>query len=538
MALNLLARQNQAWLAIAGADAKQVFDARVRDGQLVRVPSQFHALPDFRPASEAAALLALQGTPPHGSGLARFDPLKGPFSIVGAQTSAWVQGLDFLRDIKNIASGSTQLTHAWVKHWLDDLGHHPDKSPSLFTKGQGSSGKTERLIWRSRRVLNCLCHVLPIASKLDPSIQTAFWHALMNDIAKIAAPTQTLWASLSEGFDPLSPRAIWLRAVAVLGVEASFPGYLRQELVDNAVDSLKASIQKDGLIAGGSIIGTLSAGADLCMLARIPAIEPLLATLRPALASLRHSDGSLVTFGVGAADYVHLLHAVLGPGDWKPASLFLESGIARMSAQGTTVWMRAPQSHRASGAACEIEVDNFGLLTSFESAPSALVFTSKAQVTQGKCRRRDEPDQLVMEANAVLALSGKTFVCVRQIRITKNGRQIEGEDFLRPETARQENGRDDVNGQEVGVLKICFGIADSAACFLSRDRQSVLIVTSQQQAWRFRVQGMDIGIEMGSDQVEENVQASKKRMIVCRYPNPMHKNDFKASWQFVSEDVA
>lgn len=538
MALNHSSGQTQALLNIAGIDAKQVFNPRVLDGHLVRIPPHFHPLPDFRPASEAAALAASQGQPPQGSGLARFDPLTGPFSNAGADISAWVQGLDFLRDIKNVASGSTQLSYAWVTQWLDELRRHPDKPPSLFGITQATSSKTERLIWRSRRVLNCLCHILPIASKLKPSTQAAFWQALMNDIAKIAAPTQSLWASLSQGFDPLSPRAIWLRAVAILGVESAFPGYLRPELLDTAVDSLKGSIQRDGLIAGGSIIATLSAGADLCMLTRIAAIEPLLATLRAALASLRHSDGRLVTFGAGAADYIQLLNAVLGPGDWKAATLFMESGIARMSAQRTTVWMRAPQSNRAWGAACEIEADNFSLVTSFESEPSALIFTAKAQVKQGKCRRRDEPDQFVLEANAALTLSGKPFVCVRQIRITKDGKKIEGEDFFRPETARQDTGHHDVGAQEVGVLKICFGIADSSACFLSRDRQSVLIVTSQQHAWRFRVQGMDIGIEMGSEQGEKNVQPSKNRMIVCRYPSPMPKNDFTASWQLVPEDVA
>lgn len=529
--------QDLPFVRVVGVDVKRVFAMpRLKNG-LVRVPAAFHPLPDFRPASEQALADALEGRPPSGSGLAQFDPLKGPFSIHAAQANAWVQSLDFLRDIKTAAIGPTKLTPIWVTDWLVHAARDLDKPAPLFGVGIETSTKTDRLIWRSRRILNCLSHVLPIVSKLEPTTQSDFWRILIGDIAKIGAPTQTLWAGLKDGFDPLSPRAIWLRAVAILGVEAAFSGFLQQVLVEKSKESINAAIQKDGLIIGGSIVGTMSACADLCMLARIPAVEPTLSSIRKALASLRYQDGKLVTFGAGVADYSHLLTAVLGPGDWKPGAVFVDSGIARASTSRTTIWIRAPQAGRGWGAACEVEVGGAPLLTSVSGNPSAMRFLSSIDVTQARCRRRDEPEWLVLEASATLTISGKQFISIRQIRVAQNGRKIEGEDIFRPAGNRLETSPLSDPQRDIGGHEILFCIPQTASCTLSNDRKSALIVTSEQQAWRFRLLGMDIDVQMSSVDNQSTVRPSKQHIIICRHSGGLSKSDFKATWQLVPEEL-
>lgn len=522
-----LMRDDQASVSILGVDLKAVFQGRFLNSTTVTLPSTFHQLPDFRPASEQALDDALAGLPPPDTKLARFDPLLGPFSLEAVATCAWAQSLEFMRDIKTATVGETRLSPAWITTWLRHLNTHPEKAIGLFSHEPAGSSKTQRLIWRSRRVLNCLSHVLPILPQLTAHSRVAFWQALITDIAKLGAPTQTLWAHLKDGFDPLSPRAIWLRAVASLGVEAAFPGILRPDLLEKSLETIDATFQKDGLMTGGSIVGTLSAGADLSMLTRIAAIDPNLQKIRTALASLRHQDGTLVTFGAGHPDYKQLLAAILGPGNWKPSALMVESGIGRLSVKETVVWLRAPQSHRAWGATCEIEVESGALLTSYFAANSAVHVTAPAIVSQSRCKRRDEPDCAILEATATMSVGGHSFTSLRQIRVAHDGKTIDGEDIVKPQSA---------DSSKI-VTEICFGIPKTCSWSVSKDQKSVLIVTSQQQAWRFRAQGMDISVRIGSDTIVNDRGSSGPYVIVCKYQIEQQSNDFRAVWQFATEDL-
>jgi hypothetical protein len=527
MSLDVQHRSDQFGVSIAGIDVKKVFRETSLKGGNVVIPTTFHPLPDFRPASDAALGEALEGLAPALDAQSRFDPLLGPFSHQTVKATPWAQSLDFLRDIKSANIGSTRLVPAWIKTWLEDQEQHLSPSMSLFVSAPQGTTKTDRLMWRSRRILNCLSHVLSILNKLEDRTKSLFWDALVHDIAKVGAPTDTLWSSLKDGFNLLSPRAIWLRAIALLGVEAAFPGFLRTDLVDKSLSDVKASFQSDGLILGGSIVGTLSAGADMCMLGRLPVIESVLHNTRVALASLRHKDNTLVTFGTGSASYRQLLNAVIGPGSWKPSTLLLDSGIVRLSAQETTVWMRSPQKERAWGAICDIEVASGALITSYSADHSAVAFRGPVQVTQARCKRRDEQDLLIIEASATLGLAGKSFYSLRQIRVAKNGSRIEGEDIIRPETPTQ----------APIVKEICFALPSNCAFYLSKDEQSVVIVTSQQQAWRFRAQGMDISVEIGSDTSLRNVSSARRYFVVCRCLDMQRKSDFRANWQLVLEDL-
>jgi hypothetical protein len=527
MSLDVQPRDHQGWISIAGVDVKRVFrETSLRHGNIL-VPTQFFVLPDFRPASDAALAQALEGLAPGMGGLSEFDPALGPFSSDSVKSTPWAQSLDFMRDIKSAQIGQTKLAPAWIKGWLNCQATENGQPIALFAPHQLANTKTDRLIWRSRRILNCLAHVLPMLEEFDDHARSAFWNALLHDVAKVGAPTDTLWNSLKDGFSPLSQRAVWLRAVALLGVEASLPSLLRTDLVDKSINDVKASIQSDGLMQGGSIIGTLSAGADLCMLGRIPAIEGVLNQIRHALVTLRHKDGTLVTFGAGASEYSQLLNGVIGPGSLKPATLLLESGVVRLCAQGTVVWLRTPQSNHACGAVFEIEADSGALISSYSSGQSAVGLSVPVHVSQARCKRRDEQDFHIIEASATLTLGGRNYTSLRQIRVSKDGSRIDGEDILKPEGPKQ----------DAIVKEICFAIPSACAYYLSKDEQSAVIVTSGQQAWRFRAEGMDISFKIGSDSNQRTMVPTKRYIMVCRASDMQRRSDFRATWQFVLEDL-
>ena len=90
---------------------------------------------------------------------------------------------------------------------------------------------------------------------------------------------------------------------------------------------------------------------------------------------------------------------------------------------------------------------------------------------------------------------------------------------------------------ETGIKEICFAISETSQCYLSTDKQSVLIVTSQQQAWRFRICGMDIAVELGSITTQRNESAPLRHVIICRCSNSQRQGDFRATWQLVLEDL-
>jgi Heparinase II/III-like protein len=514
-------------IAISGIEVKRVFSADFLTGTKVRVPQNCHSLPDFRHANQEASEQAMQGLAPSSCGLMRFNPRLGPFSLEAISASPWAQSLDFMRDIKSIKVGGVLLTVAWTQTWLDVQTRRSTQSKGLFWGQDHSSSKTERLIWRARRIQNCLSHVLPILHKLELAAQKAFWPVLLNDIAKLAAPSDGLWKQLTIGFDTLSPRAVWSRSITLLAVEASLPGFLRSDLIPQALDQVKQLIQSDGMFTGGSVIATLSAGADLCMLTRIVAIAPLLDKLRIALASLRRSDGSLVTFGDGLPDYTQLLSSVLGPSPWRSSPILVKSAIGRTQVDQTIVWLRAPVSGRNFGALLEIEDRGALLLGNVSHQVSGVQFRSPATITNSHCKRRDEANQVIMEATADVLVEGRKYNAMRHIKMSLNGRSIEGEDSVIASQASSPSGAESV----------VFAVPIGCRVSISKDKCSVLIVTSRQQAWRFRAEGMDIEVEIGSETATGLGAEKVSSVVVCRSLVPYGKSYYKAKWHFVAEDT-
>jgi hypothetical protein len=527
MAIDLHVRPLRVSLGALDVDVRRVFDGAHIDGGALVFPAKFYVLPDFRLASEDALRDACEGIAPSSEKLGRFDPSLGPFTAKGVELSPWAQSLDFLRDIKNSQLGSSRLSHLWVKGWLAATAHHLEKHALLPLPKSMPGSKTDRLVWRARRVLNCLSHILPLLHELEDEVHVLFWRVLASDIAKLGAPTDTLWASLTEGFHPVSQRAIWLRAVALLGVEAAFPGLLRRDLVARALDTVEASIQSDGMFIGGSVIGTLSAAADLCMLGRIARVDPILQTIRVALATLRRTDGHLVTFGLGSGGYKKLMSSIMGPGQWKRAPLLSGSGIVYAQANGLNIWLRTPQNGTAWGAVCDIEALGVPLLSNYGDSNSGLELAASARVSQPKCKRRDDETGLTLEASAILELDGKTFRSLRQIRISQNGAKIDGEDFVTSESPHEEHY----------PYKLCFAVSRNASCALSGDKKSVLIVTSQQQAWRFRIQSMDISLEKRPQKRKSAPDNHQIDTIICVSTFNERNRNFRAIWQLCHEDV-
>jgi hypothetical protein len=527
----LILESDSQTIAISGIDAKRVFCADYLIGTKVCVPQNWHPLPDFRRANEEAYEQAVQGLTPASVGPIRFNPKLGPFSLEAISATSWAQSLDFMRDIKGAKVGGVDLTVAWTQSWLSAHSRKLSQSKGFFGGQEQSSSKTERLIWRSRRIQNCLAHVLPILHKLDTAAQSAFWPALLNDIAKLGAPSAGLWKQLTSGFatgfDTVSPRAVWSRSITLLAVEASLPGLLRSDLIVDALDQVKRLIQSDGMFTGGSVIATLSAGADLCMLTRIVSIAPLLDKLRIALASLRRSDGSLVTFGDGLPDYRQLLSSVLGPGPWRSSPLLVKSAIGRTQVDQTIVWLRAPVSGRNFGALLEIEARGALLLGNVSHHVSGVQFRSPATIANAHCKRRDEGNQVIMEATADVLLEGRDYTLMRHIKMSLNGRSIEGEDSMIPSQISSPSG----------AKSVAFAIPFGCRASLSKDKCSVLIVTSKQQAWRFRAEGMDIEVEIGSETAVGLGAAKVSSCVVCRWLVPNGKSYYRAKWHFVAEDT-
>jgi hypothetical protein len=527
MAHTLPMQQSDGLVSIQGMKLSQVFTETALDNGRIRVPPTYFVLPDFRPKSDRASLEAREGWAPEGTDLANFDALLGPFSLEGTEMVSWAQSLEFMRDIKGVSVGATQLSHSWIKTWLQWQRNEAAKPQVWFTARNPTGTKTDRLVVRSRRILNCLSHVLPLVPSFDQKDQATFWTQLFQDVVELASATIVSWRNLKEVFHPFSARALWSRSVAILGVEAAFPGYLRSELVAESCDAIKAAIQSDGLVNGGSIVGTLAAGADLLMLGSIAEIHATLAKIQCALVELRHSDGTLVTFGRGSAQHRKLLLAVVDSDERKPAGLLQGSGIGRITHQKTTVWLRAAQSASTWGAACEIEVNGASLVTCSANYPSAVALNGPVFASGARCKRRDEPDCTMLETHATLKLLGQCYSSVRQVRINFSGAQITGEDLIRPEKKIRRKG----------ITEIYFGIPSTYRCNISKDRLSVLIVTSQQQAWRFRVSGMDFLIEIRSAHETQQGHSNAQHLIVCKSKEDQNCGEFRAFWQFALEEI-
>lgn len=531
MAIDNLQGVDQGLVAVIGAPVRQVFAPRWTLGELVQRPAVFQKLSDIRIPSDAARAEALAGVAPSDAQSRNFDPLLGPFSDPVLAQSAWAQSLEFLRDIKSAAIGTTDLSKAWIVYWLNGHARVPSTEKPPLPSRTGAGSRSTQMIWRARRVLNGLSHVLTFIDELDDQTRERFWQSLYYDIARLAVPSVTVRSKLTERFDPLSPRANWLRAVALLGVEVAFPELLRRRWIEKSLNSLKNALQVDGLIRGGSVIATLSAAAELSMLTPIPATLPLLTACKTALISLRRQNGTLVTFGSGAADYHRLLDAILGPKPDKPVSLLLASGIVRADAHDTIIWMRSARAGSSWCGSCEIETNGSVLLTSSGANVSGLAPGHSAQVIKAGCKKRDDQDFVTLETDATVKLSGQVYSHIRQIKLAADGSRIDGQDVFRPDLSRRDPG-----ARPFPEVALHFVLPDSSTCHLSNDKRSVLILTAPQHMWRFRCETMDISLKISAEARDRNSSPFRHCVMVCERLDASHQSEFIANWQFLLEE--
>lgn len=517
----------QTGFSVGGVDPKRVFAAQYLVNSRVIIPPVAHILSDFRPISATAQDQARLGVAPETSKVPKFDPLFGPFSEHASIYCGWAQGLEFMRDIKSLELGGVKLAPNWVEQWLKTAKAARHQANGLFAQAHHNSTKAQRLLWRARRVQNCLAHIVPLLPKLKPGFEQDFWQTLIDDIGKLGAPTDSLWAQLMNGFDPLSARAIWYRSITLLAVETALPGFLQRELLVKARDQIAASVQSDGMFLGGSVIATLSAGADLCMLTRNLELDSVTSKVRGALASLCLSDGGLVSFGEVVSCHRELLAAVLGPDRPVVTSIMPKSGIVSAGLNKTKVWLKAPTDGRTFGAALEIEADGHSLFTNGPGQHSAIRLNAAASVSTTHCKRRDEENQLILQTSAEIIVHNHPYTHMRQIRISNGGRIIEGEDILRGSSP----------ASPIIVTAIWFVLPQTCHVTMSRDGQSALIVTSQQHAWRFRAQGMDISVEIGSETFVEPSFKVGSRIITCRLPEPKSNCNLSVKWRIASEET-
>jgi hypothetical protein len=482
---------------------------------------------DCRKPSEMAAQQSQLGIAPDSENLPNFDPLKGPFSAAAAAYSPWAQSLDFLRDISKVKITGTALSPAWLKTWCETPVPGSENLVERLTHAQTEqSTKTQRLIWRSKRVVNCLVYGLPLLDQFDENTQQRFWNHLLTDVVRLGAPTDTFWQSLVSGFHPLSPRALWLRAYAIVCFDAAFKGFLLADLVQKSAYHLDQAIEKDGIMSGGSIMATLSAGADLALIANSPQVARPLGRIRQALTTLTHDSGNLVMLGEGAGEYQELLHALIGAKSAQRSAVLSSAGIAHARVENSNLWLRAPQEASIWAGICDLETDGTSLLENQAQIKSAMKFDSPLHVLSSKTKRRDEQDVVILETSATIALRGSEFHLCREMRISQQGRAIACEDSI----------------SSTGVpifqplVAICFALPQSCQFSVAQDGHSILILRANKSAWRLRTQFMTPSlVSIRSEEKKCNLDTTTN-FIECKPESDWRKNTIRTIWTLIKED--
>ncbi len=437
---------------------------------------------DCRKASSAVGEQAQSGIAPKIANLTQFDPVLGPFSRPEAAHSAWAQSLDFLRDLGGVESSGIGLREAWLVTWCHSAIPKPNMLASFKTAQNIDAGtKTDRLIWRSKRVVNCMLYVLPMSDKLDDTTATKFWQNFLDDIIKLAAPTDTLWQSLKAGFHPLSPRALWLRAIAIACLDVVFPGLLLSEVTKKAIEHINGAIETDGTMAGGSIMATLSAAADLAMIAALPAISTTYTRTCQALITMRHDSGTLVMLGEGDGEYRELLDAIIGHRPKRARSPVLSKiGIAFAALGSTNVWLRVPVDGSNWAGLCDLEIDAAAVLTNQVHTKSGISSNVPMQVVSARSKRRDERDVVILEASAIVRIANADFNLCRELRLSHEGHRIACEDIMTCQSSPSCQPK----------LKVCFALPYNCQLSLAKDGCSALILLENKIAWRLRADSM------------------------------------------------
>lgn len=509
-----------------GHELRGLFEPGVfsHDGSLV--PRQWHPLPDFRLSLQNEGLDLLHGRTPFRTGLGAFDPFLGPFSIPMATTHSWAASFEFLRDLSPSYGDLVPILELWLEQWFNRQSDEPQTGLAKWKATTNSPGRSDILIWRARRILNWLAHLLPMLHAFSPSLQARIWHTILADIGRLIEPDRGLLAGLRGGWEPLSRRAVWTRASAILGVSGSAPGLLRPATVAEALDRVEELIAPDGMFADGSPLGTLSAAADLAMLTRVIEVEPVNQRVRQALATLQRQDGSLVTFNKQRG-YGGLVESVLGPGRWRRSSILKTGHIGLIEAGATRLWMRTPTGPSETGPICEVEANGFELVSCSPSGLSALMFDRSVTMTSPQIRRRDEEGQALLEGKAIFEVDGQRHSCIRTVTIHHDGKHIHGEDALFA----------GASGAKVQVIGLQFDLGDGCSAVASRDGESVLIRTPARQAWRFRCPGFETQINQASLDISSALSQNRRHQLVCTPKANDSGKDLIIRWDLQFEDL-
>lgn len=494
------------------------------DGSLA--PRHWHALPDFRISVQDEGLELLQGTTPVRTGLGSFDPFLGPFSIPESIKQSWAASFEFLRDLSPSYGDLVPILELWLDQWFQREKQEQQTGLAKWKAASSGPNRSEALIWRGRRVINWLAHLLPMLPAFSPNIQARIWHSLLADIGRLIEPDRGFIASLTSAWEPLSRRAVWTRAIALLGVSGCAPALLRQSTVAEALDCVEELIAPDGMFSDGSPLGTLSAAADLAMLTRLVEAESISQRVRQALATLQRADGSLVTFNKQRG-YGGLVESVLGPGQWRRSSILKSGHIGLIEAGPTRLWLRAPSGASEVGPTCEIEAHGYELISNSSNGLSALLFKQMVDMSEAQIRRRDDGGNALLEARASFEVDGQRHSCIRTMTIGSDGRVISGEEALFA----------GANGPRVEFSGLLFDLGEGCTAAQSRDGESVLIRTPARVAWRFRCAGFNTEIKHANIAVNPNLSQNRRHQLLCRPKSNDLSKDIIIRWDLQLEDL-
>lgn len=509
-----------------GHELRGLFEPGVflEDGSLV--PRQWHPLPDFRPSIQEEGLDLLQGRTPARTGLGNFDPFLGPFSIPSATSQSWAASFEFLRDLSPSYGDLVPILELWLDQWFQRQLQEPQTALAKWTSPSKGPNRNDALIQRGRRVINWLAHLLPMMNAFSPYLQARMWHGLLADIGRLIEPDRNFLAGLTGGWEPVSRRAIWTRASALLAVSGSAPALLRQSTVSDALDRVEELIAPDGMFADGSPLGTLSAAADLAMLTRVVEAEPIAQRVRQALATLQRTDGSLVTFNKQRG-YGGLVESVLGPGRWRRSSILKTGHIGLIEVGSIRLWMRAPTGPSDVGPIAEVEALGTELIANGPAGLSALLFDQEVDFIDPQIRRRDEDGKALLEAKASFEVDGHRHTCIRTMTISHEGRHIHGEDALFA----------GASGAKARVRGLVFDLGEGCHAVQSRDGESILIRTPVRQAWRFRCPGFDAAINEVSMTASSGLSQNRRHQLLISAKGNELGKDLIVCWDLQLEDL-
>ena len=489
------------------------------------IPDHWYRLVDVRPASAPEGEALAKGQPPSRSGLGRFDPAFGPFSLPASFSTVWSASFEFLRDLSALDQDFVAILESWLPHWLEGQIRTPPTWYFLSKSDQSYLSRNDQMICCGRRVLNWLAHLLPVTNQLSPTLQAKVWTCFLADVSYLSKPDNGAWGYLVDAFVPKNRRVVWMRACAILGVQVCAPGMLKPDLVEEALDHARDLICPDGMFTDGSILGTLSAAADLTMLSKIDAIEPIFNRAAQAIATLRRNDGSIVTFGAQHG-FRGLVDAVLGARDWRRSPILKTGSIGFVEAGSSRLWTRCPTGNCDYGPLCELEWDGHTMLTSLEDQVSAVVLDGPADHRASQTRRRDEDGKVTLEAKCLIKGIRQSTTCIRTLTISADGTCIEGQDGLFA-------AADAILTQ---AMHISFVLGPNCHAIISKDGQSALIQLPKGEAWRLRAYGLQITLERVVNPSRPSTPRTINKLVVSPFGVQSSRRDLVMRWELQLED--